>query len=196
MRLRQETPKRRQMDFGWFDDARRFEVCTFADYAAFAAMLHARNAPMAVPDETLRKLSTEIVGDAGDRRDKVERIHNWVARNIRYVGIGFEDGGWISQPASAVLASRYGDCKAHATILKALLAAQGIEANLVAVNADAQYTLTEVATANFDHAIVYVPEIDQYLDPTASLLAFGSLPPNLGGKPVLNIDKGTWPAFR
>jgi TPR repeat protein len=162
-----------------------------ADYTAFAAMLNGRNAPMALPDESLRKLSSEIVGDATDTSLKVERIHNWVARNIRYVGIGFEDGGWTSQPASAVLASRYGDCKAHATILKALLAAQGIEANLVAVNADAQYTLTEVATPNFNHAIVYVPEIDQYLDPTVSLLAFGSLPPSLGGKPALNIDKGT-----
>jgi TPR repeat protein len=191
VRMRQETPKLRLMDIDSFDDARRFEVSTFADYAAFAAMLNARNGPMAVPDQTLRKLSAEIVGDAGDTRAKVERIHNWVTRNIRYVGIGFQDGGWTSQPASAVLASRYGDCKAHATILKALLAAQGIEANLVAVNADAQYTLTEVATANFNHAVVYVPEIDQYLDPTASLLAFGSLPPNLGGKPALNIDKGT-----
>jgi transglutaminase-like putative cysteine protease len=191
VRLRQETPKPRQMDIDWFDDARRFEVSTFVDYTAFAAMLNARNAPMAVPDERLRRLSIDVVGDATDRRVKVERIHNWVAQNIRYVGIGFEDGGWTSQPASAVLASRYGDCKAHATILKALLAAQGIEANLVAVNANAQYTLTEVATPNFNHAVVYVPEIDQYLDPTASLLAFGSLPPSLGGKPALNIDKGT-----
>jgi TPR repeat protein len=189
--MRQETPKPRQMDIDAFDDARRFEVSTFADYPAFAAMLNARNAPMAVPDKALKKLSAEIVGDATDRRLKVERIHNWVARNIRYVGIGFEDGGWTSQPALAVLASRYGDCRAHATILKALLAAQGIEANLVAVNAGAQYTLTEVATANFNHAIVYVPELDLYLDPTVSLLAFGSLPPNLAGKPVLNIDKGT-----
>ncbi|HTF76986.1 MAG TPA: DUF3857 and transglutaminase domain-containing protein, partial [Bradyrhizobium sp.] len=112
VRMRQETPKPRQMDIDSFDDARRFEVSTFADYAAFAAVLNARNAPMAVPDKTLRKLSTEIVGDATDTRLKVERIHNWVARNIRYVGIGFEDGGWTSQPASAVLASRYGDCKA------------------------------------------------------------------------------------
>ena len=191
VRFRQETPKLRQIDGGRFDDARRFEVSTFADYAAFAAMLNARNAPMAMPDQGLRKLSAEIVGDAGNNRLKVERIHNWVARNIRYVGIGFEDGGWTSQPAAAVLASRYGDCKAHATILKALLAAQGIEANLVAVNAGGQYTLTEVATPNFDHAIVYVPEIDQYLDPTASLLAFGSLPFSLSGKPALNIDKGT-----
>ncbi len=191
VRLRQETPKPRQMDGDLFDDAERIEVSTFANYAAFAAMLNARNAPMAQPDAALSKLSTEIVGDAGDVSAKVERIHNWVARNIRYVGIGFEDGGLTSQPASAVLAARYGDCKAHATILKALLAAQGIEANLVAVNAEMQYTLTEVATANFDHAIVYVPQIDQYLDPTAPLSAFGSLPPRLNGKPVLNIDKGT-----
>jgi TPR repeat protein/transglutaminase-like putative cysteine protease len=191
VRFRNEAPKPRRIDAGSFDDARRFEVSTFADYAAFAAMLNARNAAMAAPDETLRKLSAEIVGDATDIRTKVERIHNWVARNIRYVGIGFEDGGSTSQPAPAVLASRYGDCKAHATILKALLATQGIEANLVAVNAHAQYTLTEVATPNFDHAIVYVPAIDLYLDPTASLLAFGSLPPSLGGKPAFNIDKGT-----
>jgi TPR repeat protein/transglutaminase-like putative cysteine protease len=191
VRLRQETPKPRQMDGDAFDDAQRIEVSTFADYAAFAAVLNARNAPMAQPDAALRKLSTEIVGDAADVSAKVERIHNWVARNIRYVGIGFEDGGLTSQPAAAVLAARYGDCKAHATILKALLAAQGIKADLVAVNAEMQYTLTEVATPNFDHAIVYVPQIDQYLDPTAPLSAFGSLPPRLNGKPVLNIDRGT-----
>ncbi|MEH2627296.1 transglutaminase-like putative cysteine protease [Bradyrhizobium sp. AZCC 1719] len=191
VRLKQEMPKARQIDGGRFDDARRFEVSTFADYAAFASMLNARNAPMARPDETLSRLSAEIVGDAASPRLKVERVHNWVARNIRYVGIGFDDGGWTSQPASAVLAARYGDCKAHATILKALLAAQGIEANLVAVNAGVQYTLTEVATPDFDHAIVYVPEIDQYLDPTLSLQAFGSLPSHLSGKPVLNIDRGT-----
>lgn len=191
VRLKQQTPKPRQIDGSRFDDARRFEVSTFADYAAFASMLNARNAPMARPDEALSRLSAEIVGDAADLRLKVERIHNWVARNIRYVGIGFDDGGWTSQPASAVLAARYGDCKAHATILKALLAAQGIEANLVAVNAGVQYTLTEVATPDFDHAIVYVPAIDQYLDPTVSLQAFGSPPIHLGGKPVLNIDKGT-----
>ncbi|MGY4160672.1 TPR repeat protein [Bradyrhizobium sp. USDA 4461] len=191
VRFRQETPTLRQIDAGSFDDAKRFEASTFADYAAFAATLNARNAPMALPDEALRKLSAEIVGDAGDVRAKVERIDNWVARNIRYVGIGLEDGGLTSQPASAVFAARYGDCKAHATVLKALLAAQGIEANFVVVNAGVQYTLTEVATQNFDHAIVYVPALDQYLDPTASLVAFDSLPASLGGKPALNIDKGT-----
>jgi TPR repeat protein/transglutaminase-like putative cysteine protease len=188
--FRQDTPRALVSEADWFDGARRFEASTFKDYAAFAAAMNARNAPMAVPDETLTRLSTEIVGDAATTRAKVERLHNWVARNIRYVGIGFEDGGWTSQPAPAILASRYGDCKAHATILKALLAAQGIEANFVAVNVEERYTLTKVATPNFDHAIVYVPELDLYLDPTASLVAIGTLPARLYGKPVLNIDKG------
>lgn len=191
VRFRQVLPRPGQIDDEALSYAARFEASTFADYAAFASTLNARNAPMAQPDEKIARLSREIVGDAAGSRAKIERIYNWVARNIRYVGIGLEDGGWTSQPASAVLASRYGDCKAHATLLKALLAAQGIEANLVAANAGARYTLSEVATPNFDHAIVYVPEIDQYLDPTASLLAFGSLPSELAGKPVLNIDKGT-----
>jgi len=188
--FRQESPRRFTGGFDPFDSARRFEASTFADYAAFASMMNARNAPMAVPDESVRKLSAEIVGDAATTRAKVERVHNWVAQHIRYVGIGFEDGGWTAQPASSTLAVRYGDCKAHAVLLKALLAAQGIEADFVAVNSRSKFTLTQLATPNFDHAIAYVPELDLYLDPTASTVAFGALPSQLYGKPVLNIDKG------
>ena len=36
-----------------------------------------------------------------------------------------------------------------------------------------------------------MPDVYESLDPTASLLAFGSFPLGLGGKPALNIDKGT-----
>ena len=63
VRFRQEAPKQRLMDANSFDDAMRFEVSTFADYAAFAAMLNARNAPRALPDERLRKLAAEIIGE-------------------------------------------------------------------------------------------------------------------------------------
>jgi TPR repeat protein len=190
VRFKQETPRPKLTDFGTFDSARRFEASTFSSYAALAAGLNARNARMAVPDAALRKFAADIVGDAATTAGKVERLHNWVARNVRYVGISFEDGGLTSQPAAAVLAARYGDCKAHVTLLKALLATQGIEANLVAVNAAPDYTLTELPTQNFNHAIVYIPQLNQYLDPTASTVAFGALPPSLSGKPVLNIDKG------
>jgi hypothetical protein len=190
VRFKQDLPQQRAENIGAFDRARRFEASSFADYAAFAAALNARNAPMAVPDAALQAFAADIVGDAASTAGKVERLHNWVTQSIRYVGIGLEDGGLVSQPAANVLAARYGDCKAHATLLKALLVTQGIEANLVLVNADPHYTLTDVATQNFDHVIVYVPQLDQYLDPTASRVAFGALPSALSGKPVLNIDTG------
>ena len=188
--FRQETPRRLVDEVDGFDGARRFEASTFPDYAAFAATLAARNGPMAAPDDSIRALSGEIVGDAATLRVKVERIHDWVARHIRYVGIGFEDGGWTAQPAADTLATRYGDCKAHVTLEKALLAAQGIAADMVAVNSNARYTLTERATANFNHAIVYVPALDLYLDPTAPVVAFGALPSQLYGKPGLDVDRG------
>jgi transglutaminase-like putative cysteine protease len=190
VRFNHEIPQPKNGELDSLDSAPRFEASTFADYAALAAMFNARNAPMAAPTAGLQKLAADIVGDAATTAAKVERLHNWVTENIRYVGLGFEDGGFVSQPAEAVLAARYGDCKAHVTLLKALLATQGIVANFVVVNANLRYTLTELATPNFDHAIVYVPELDVYLDPTAAKFAFGSLPPQLSGKPVLNIDTG------
>lgn len=190
VRFRQETARPRSNEIDAFDSGRRFEASTFSNYAALAAVLSARNAPMARSTATLRAFAAEIAGDAATTADKVERLYNWVAQNIRYVGIGLEDGGLTSQPAESVLAARYGDCKAHATLLKALLAAQGIKADLVVVNSAPRYRITQVATQNFDHVIIYVPELDQYLDPTASLATFGALPSSLGGKPALDIDKG------
>lgn len=190
VRLRQDTPVRQQAEIGAFDRARRFEASTFADYTALAAALNARNAPMATPNEALQAFAAQIVGDATTTTEKVERLHNWVTQNIRYVGIGLEDGGLTSQPATAVLAARFGDSKARATLLKALLATQDVDADLVLVNVQPRYMLTEVATQNFDHSILYVPALDQYLDSTASHVAFGALPSALAGKPVLNVETG------
>jgi len=187
--FRHETPKVPLDATGGFDAAKRFEASTFADYASFATLLSKWNAPMAVPDAGIRRLAQEIVGDAVDERLMAERIFNWVAKNIRYAGIGFADGGYVSQPAPETIRARYGDCKAHATVLKALLAAQGIEADLTLVNHGSNYTITGVATPNFDHAIVYVPKFDIYLDPTAGAASFRAMPKELYGKPVLNIDR-------
>jgi len=173
-----------------FDSAQRFEASTFTDYAALAALLKSWNAPMASPDAEVRQLARQIAGDATDDQLKAERIFNWVAKSIRYVGIGLADGGYVSQPVAEIVRARYGDCKAHATVLKALLAAEGIEAEFVVVNSSTRYTITTLATPNFDHAIVYLPKLDRYLDATAATASFAALPVALYGKPVLNIDRG------
>jgi TPR repeat protein/transglutaminase-like putative cysteine protease len=190
VRFRHEAATEPHDATGRFDTANRFEASTFADYASFAALLRQWNAPMAVPGAEVSRLSREIVGEAIDTRAKAERIFNWVAKNIRYVGIGFADGGYVSQPVADVIRARYGDCKAHATVLKSLLAAQGIEADFTVVNSGLDYTISAVPTPNFDHAIVYLPALDLYLDPTDPMTSFGALPVALYGKPALDIDKG------
>src|SRR6266702_8151601 len=54
VRITHDSPARGAADIGDFDRAPRFEASSFADYAALAAALNARNAPMAVPDNALR----------------------------------------------------------------------------------------------------------------------------------------------
>ena len=189
--LRHDRSEAQTLDIEEAGTTPTFEVSTLADYPALAEKIAALNAPMAVPDDAIRKLAGEIVGAATDRRQKAERLYNWVAQNIRYVGIGLNDGGFTSQPASAVLAARYGDCKAHVTLLKALLATQDIEADFVAVNTIARFSLPALPAPSFDHAIIYLPEFDVYADPTTGIYGFGMLPTALYGKPVLNLDQQT-----
>jgi hypothetical protein len=89
--------------------------------------------------------------------------------------------------AQDVLRARYGDCKDHTTLLQALLAAKGILSGTVLVNSNSRYSLPSVASplAVFNHAITYVPEFDVYLDSTAGVARFGTLPFNEEGKRAL-----------
>ncbi len=71
VRFNHETPLPKQNELDSFDGAPRFEASTFSDYAAFAAMLNARNAPMALPTAGLQKLAATIVGDTATTAAKV-----------------------------------------------------------------------------------------------------------------------------
>jgi hypothetical protein len=72
-------------------------------------------------------------------------------------------------PVSQIYARRFGDCKDKASLMIALLRAAGIEAEIALVRTR---SLGDVATvpasiAVFNHAIVYVPKYELWLDGTA-----------------------------
>ena len=77
-----------------------------------------------------------------------------------------------------MLARRFGDCKDKAALMIALLREVGIDAELVLVRTRRGGRLdTEPASlAIFDHAIVYVPKLDRYLDGTAEFSGMPSCP--------------------
>jgi len=90
-----------------------------------------------------------------------------------------------------VLSNRYGDCKDKAVLLKALLKARGIDSSLVLTSLGGQFGLPELPTLDvFNHAVLYLPEWQLYLDPTGGFLPFGVLSLANNDKPALHIDDG------
>ena len=181
-----------QGSVSYLDHGRRLAVSTFPDYPAFAQAYHARAAAAAArPDAAIAALANQLTQGLDDMQARAIALSDWVRRNIRYVAVYLGPGGVVPHPASSVLANRYGDCKDHAVLLQALLAAAGIPSSAALVNGDDAYRLPAVPTLGvLNHVIVYVPRLQLFLDPTAGTVAGGFLPPSLLGKPVLLAESG------
>ncbi|UVW29139.1 DUF3857 and transglutaminase domain-containing protein [Massilia sp. H6] len=175
------------------DYGNRLAVTTFADYAALALAYSARAKAAAQPDAAIEQLAADIVQGILDPHARAIALSDWVRRNIRYVAVYLGRGGVVPHSAPAVLANRYGDCKDQAALLQALLAAAGMPASAALVNSGTAYRLPLVPTLGvLDHVIVYVPQLQLYLDPGAAGVAGGLLPPALLGKPVVLADSGAF----
>jgi tetratricopeptide (TPR) repeat protein len=143
----------------------------------------------ATPTEEITKLADKITTGIDDKREQAAAIDHWIKRNIRYVGVYLGTGRWIANDPSSVLKNQYGDCKDHATLMAALLAAKGIATEQVLINLGDVYSLPDtVAPGYFNHMIVYLPELGMYDDPTASQASFGVLARQAYDKPVLHIS--------
>lgn len=173
-----------------YDVAPRYEVTTFASWADVSAVIRAKNEAASRPDGEIAALAQKLVADVPDRRERIKRLYEWVAKNIRYVAIETGFGGFESMTAHQTFANRFGDCKAHVTILKAMMAAIGEPADMVLVDVAPRYRPTELPTPYFEHAILYAPSIDLYLDATSYQNPFGALPTPLADKPALDVEAG------
>jgi transglutaminase-like putative cysteine protease/tetratricopeptide (TPR) repeat protein len=129
-------------------------------------------------DGTLKKAAVAATAGLTSTADKVKAIHRLVVESTRYVGLEFGIHGYKPYKATQVLERRFGDCKDKASLLVTLLRAVGVDAEMVLLRtrhggriADAPASL-----AVFDHAIAYVPALDQYLDGTAEFSGLDELP--------------------
>jgi hypothetical protein len=177
----------------YLDYGKRLAVSTFPDYAAFARAFRLGAAGMARPSPAIVALARQLTAGLPDTYARALALSDWVRHNIRYVGVYVGPGGVVPHPAATVLANRYGDCKDHAGLLEALLAAIGIDSTSALVNSGNAYRLPEAPTLGvFNHMITYVPGLDLYLDSTAETVSAGYLSSSLLGKPVLLLKTGTF----
>lgn len=166
-----------------------FDFSTFKDYATIARAYGERATPKAVVTERVKQLATEIVGDRAQPAERARALYEWVATKITYGGNCVGVGAVVPRDVDFVIDNRMGDCKDHATLLQALLAAQGIESQQALVNASAMYSLPRIPRVSaVNHVINYIPSLDLYVDSTSETTPFGRLPIALRGKPVLLVE--------
>ena len=140
----------------------------------------------------IEEKTKQLLRGAWSRKEKVKRLYEYVATNIRY--LGYELGIWAIKPypADFVLKISAGDCKDKTTLLSTMLSSAGINSYPVlisagdtrGVNAHLPDGGSEVkavpSLAYFNHMILAVEgdKDDEFiwLDPTAETCAFGDFP--------------------
>lgn len=158
------------------DGEPRLIVTSLPDWAALGRAYQERATAREQPSPAIRALAASITAGQRDDRARAAALAGWVARNVRYVNIVLGVGGFVPPSADEVAQARFGDCKGHATLLNALLAAANIPSTSVLINAGPTYREPAVAGQVFNHMINYLPGLDTFVDTTSPYAAFGDLP--------------------
>jgi transglutaminase-like putative cysteine protease len=161
-------------------------VSTYRDMVSVGHAYQVASRPMAKITEAIRVVAEEATKGLTGEAEKVRALDHWMAKNIRYVAVTLGHGGLIPHPADQVLKNRYGDCKDHAILMEALLAAVGIESSGALVNAGSAYTLATVGSVGPpNHIITYIPSLDLYVDSTNQFAPSGTLSFSVMNKPTI-----------
>jgi transglutaminase-like putative cysteine protease len=160
---------------------------SFRDYLQLGEAYGERARPKLVVTPRVRELADRLTAGVDDRREQVRRLYEHVVRNVRYEALALGSGRVVPRDPDTILATGYGDCKDHALLLAALLAAKGIATEQALINAGLEFALDgPPSLVALNHVVDYVPELDLYLDSTAPA-PFGLLPPQLYDKPVVRV---------
>ncbi|MCA9625831.1 MAG: DUF3857 domain-containing protein, partial [Myxococcales bacterium] len=120
-------------------------------------------------DGEVRRIARELTKGMTEVADKVAAIYHYASSETRYVALEFGIEGIRPRRAALTLARGWGDCKDKASLIVAMLAEVGVDAEIVILRTGLRggFDPTIASLAPFDHAIAYVPALDLYLDGTA-----------------------------
>jgi transglutaminase-like putative cysteine protease len=116
--------------------------------------------------------------------DSLRAVHRWVAQDFRYVSLSLGIAGFQPHPPAEVFANSYGDCKDKATLFVALAHRMGVTAYPVLLSSSGGVIRSLPSGHQFDHMIAAVDRGGKrtYVDLTAELVPYGSLPPSEQGE--------------
>ncbi len=144
-----------------------------------------------LPEAAKAKVHSLVDSAVGDR-EKISLLYHFLQQDTHYVGIELGIGGWQPFDAAYVYNKKYGDCKALANYMVALLKEAGIRACNVLVRAGpaAPAIDTGFACNQFNHAIAvaFTGKDSIWLECTNPLLAPGYLGSFTSDRDVLLLD--------
>lgn len=140
----------------WHDGFGRVRVSTLAGWeevAGWARPLY----PARLQDRALAaRLAQKLRLDPADVPGSMERAIAFVQGEVRYTAIDMGSHSFAPSPPETTLERRFGDCKDKSSLLVALLAEAGIEAEPVLVNTWARSAVADrlPSPLAFDHVVV------------------------------------------
>lgn len=148
--------------------------------------------PQIKAGDGVKHMVQSLTQHAGNDREKLKSIYEWIRDNIRYIAVSIGVGSFQPHPAEEVLKNRYGDCKDMTTLLCSMARHVGIEANEVLIstwyNGKADTSLP--TPFQFNHVIAFCPTMGDsglWLDATEKGCPFGILPWYDEAAPVLVV---------
>jgi tetratricopeptide (TPR) repeat protein/transglutaminase-like putative cysteine protease len=177
---------------GWSEAAPYVHVSTYRTWSELGAWYDGLVREQFVLDDEIRAAVRQATRGITDERARVAAIHDFVVKKTRYVALEFGIHGYKPYRTTQVFARKFGDCKDKASLLVVMLRAIGVKAHLVLLRTRRAGDIDDLppSIAIFDHAIVWVPKYDLFLDGTAEFSGTRELPGQDQGVPVLIILDG------
>src|SRR5512140_364919 len=177
---------------GWAEVATTLHVSTYQTWEQVGRYYWGLVRDQLTPDDELRKTVDQALSGV-DRKDNmavVRAVYDWVVTNTRYVALEFGIHGYKPYRVDQILARRFGDCKDKASLIHAMLKLAGVDSRMVLLRMRNLGNLTEdvPSLAAFNHAIVYVPKYQLFLDGTAEFHSSRELPSADHRANVLIVD--------
>ncbi len=146
-----------------------------------------------VTDEITKAAEQAVAGiPKDDEKARIRAVYDYVLSKTRYVALEFGINSFRPYPVETILNRAFGDCKDKASLMHALLEALGIDSRLVLLRMKRLGNLPEepASLAIFNHAILYLPQYDLFLDGTAEFHGSQELPGEDHGADVLVVEPG------
>jgi transglutaminase-like putative cysteine protease/thioredoxin-like negative regulator of GroEL len=144
-------------------------VSTLGDWKELGSWYADLVRPQFALDQPLEAELARVIKGTHSDKEKISAIQEFVLRSTHYVALEFGIYSYKPYPVTQIYARRFGDCKDKASLMIALLRAAGIEAEIALVRTRSlgDVVAEPASIALFNHAIVYVPKYDLWLDGTA-----------------------------